>query len=159
MRKYIGKGAFTKAYLEDDGSVYLKSCCPIKECMAQGWFPESPLFPEVEWIALGEYRMKYYGKTSALKPNLDPDQWKLYKELKAIADNSWGRTFYSLHAQFNKIEEDYARNALKEALDACANYDDEIGFEVSPRNIRTENGKLILLDVFFSKKKLREVMK
>lgn len=53
--KLIGKGAFTKAYLLDNGRVQLHSCCPFKECMAHGWFPESDLFPKLTFVDVGIY--------------------------------------------------------------------------------------------------------
>ncbi|UZT50044.1 hypothetical protein [Enterobacter phage 01_vB_Eclo_IJM] len=43
------------------------------------------------------------------------------------------------------------------ALDACANFGSDIQFEISPRNVRAVNGKLILVDCFFLVSKLQEV--
>ena len=81
--KLIGKGAFTKCYLKDCGKrVILVSSDPIKECMAWGWFPESPLFPEVKMIEVGMYEMDYMPPTRGLKAHLDYDQWQLYQVLR-----------------------------------------------------------------------------
>lgn len=160
-------GAFTVAYV-DSGlkNVYLKSVCPIKDCMAHGWFPESDLFPTIEPITCtqGIYKMEYFPRVKSLKEALDPDQWAIYQTLRAVKDE----IRYTLNSHqnhemitraFNTIKCDELRETMQEALDACANYGTEIGFEISPRNVAVKNGKLILLDVFFNTKKLSEVDK
>ena len=160
--KLIGKGAFTKAYLKDDNkTVFLKSVCPIKECMAYGWFPESYLFPTLESVGNNEYEMQYYPKVTSLKQNLSKHQWELYKTLRNL--NMFG-DFYTdkfthWHEQFDTIPNKFSkeREALKEALDGCANYGYDIGFEISPRNVATKGKKLVLLDCFFSVSQLHKV--
>ena len=74
--KKIGKGTFTTAYLMDDKkTVLLKSTCPIKECMACGWYPDSYLFPEVNPTnKYNEYTMAYYPRVSSLKNTLSARQ-------------------------------------------------------------------------------------
>lgn len=37
-----------------------------------------------------------------------------------------------------------------------SNYDHRIGFEISPRNVAIDNGRLVLLDCFFSIDLLQE---
>lgn len=157
-KKLIGRGSFTKAYLREDGKVLLVSRCPIKECMAMGWFPDSPLFPELERIGAennhAQYLMEYLPRPRSLKQNLDPDQWQIYKDLKGLADsvtssNRMHDYFSIWHKQFDKLEDPELRETMKDALDACANFGSDIGFEISPRNVSAKDGKLILLDCFF----------
>lgn len=167
LGKLIGKGSFTKAYLSDCGKeVFLKTCDPIKECMAYDYFPESRLFPKVEYIEQGLYKMAYLGKTSkSLKKDLRPRQYRLFKALKELFDNNWfGKGSY--HSYYNKWFDLFSslpsefkneKEALIEALNACANYGDDVCFEISPRNIRvSKTGSLILMDCFFLKSELRK---
>lgn len=160
--KLIGRGAFTRAYLMESGKVLLKSCDPIKECMSLGWFPESPLFPLVERVDIQVYEMEYYPRVSSLKKNLDPDQWEIYKALSNLnvgiplrrADR-----YLAVHKAFDTLADEALRDTMKGALDACCNYGTDIGFEISPRNVATKEGKLILLDCFFSVVALEAVRK
>lgn len=168
--KLIGKGTFTKAYLLECGtSVFLESTCPIKECMSLGWFPESTLFPEIERLddiekqskIVYTYKMEFYPKPLSLKTELEPREYLLYQELRKLKItppmnrhllfNEWHKAFNSLPDEFRLESE-----ILREALDACGNFGSDIAFEISPRNVRVKNGKLILLDCFFSVSKLNE---
>ena len=160
-KKLIGQGAFTKAYLQEDGQVLLVSRCSIKECMSMGWFPDSPLFPKLEMVRrvdddYTEYLMEYLPRSQSLKQNLHADQWQIYKDLKALGCCWISRqeAFYKWHDAFNKLKNEELREVMKEALDACANYGSDIGFEISPRNVSVKNGKLILLDCFYQISKL-----
>lgn len=159
----IGKGAFTKAYLCEDNSVFLKSECQIKECMSFGWFPDSYLFPKINGTDnMGEYTMKYYPKVTSLKSSLEPRQYRFYKLLKGLSIR-WAHNKYDLynewHKAFESIPDEFAeeRDSILEALDACANYGSDINFEISPRNVAVDNGKLVLLDCFFLISNLNEV--
>lgn len=163
----IGKGAFTKAYRKDD-VVYLKSCDPIKECMAHGWFPESRLFPKVKFSDVDgfDYEMKYYPREKSLKKALRPRQYRLYKALKSISDDrgtcankyqeysKWYEKLSSLPSEFSREKE-----VILEGLDGCTNTGSCIAFEISPRNVAVDNGFLVLLDVFFNIETLHEVRK
>lgn len=167
--KLIGKGAFTKCYLNSCGeSVTLITCDPIKECMANGWFPESELFPKVEHVDYCErtdqniYTMEYYPKTKGLKSVLDTDQWKIYQTLRKVMDNigycrNIDESYSKVYEAFETIGDEDLREVMIEALEACTNYGSDVGFEISPRNVAVKNGKLILLDVFFMKSTLRKV--
>lgn len=169
--KLIGKGSFTKCYLNTcETSVTLVSCDPIKECMANGWFPEHELFPTVEHVDYCEqtgrniYTMEYYPRTKGLKGYLEDDQWEIYKTLKAMSNN-WGFTgnkfdrYDILYNSFSRLENEDLRDVMLEALDACSNYGADIGFEISPRNVAVKNGKIILLDCFYMVSTLEKVRK
>ena len=164
--KLIGKGAFTKCYLNDDSkTVTLHSVDNIKECMAYGWFPSSYLFPNVNPTEeQGVYTMKYYKRVSSLKNSLSPRQWDLYKVLREVMAKFDYMThvnalFTAWHEAFDTIPSKYAREreVIKEALDACANYGQDINFEISPRNIAVQGNKLVLLDCFFLTRQLKAV--
>jgi hypothetical protein len=162
--KKIGKGTFTTAYLMDDKkTVLLKSTCPIKECMACGWYPDSYLFPEVNPTnKYNEYTMAYYPRVSSLKNTLSARQYRLYKALRALpfcSSENKHMSFHHWHDQFNSLPAEFKaeKQALSEALDACKNYGSDIAFEISPRNIAVKGRKLVLLDCFFSISKLQEV--
>ncbi len=167
--KSIGKGTFTKCYLNSCGeSVTLITCDPIKECIANGWFPESELFPKVEHVDYCErtdrniYTMEYYPRTKGLKSVLDVDQWKIYQTLcKVYQGLSYHSNIYEgyqkLYKAFESIQDQELREIMIDALDACSNYGSDVGFEISPRNVAVKNGKLILLDVFFMRSTLKQI--
>ncbi len=167
--KLLGKGAFTKCYLNTcETSVTLISCDPVKECMSNGWFPESELFPTVEYVDTCEqssnniYTMEYFPRTKGLKNVLDADQWEIYKTLRDVMSNiKYCLNIYDSYSNtleaFESIENDELRWTMVEALDACSNYGSDVGFEISPRNVAVKNGKLILLDCFFMKSTLQKV--
>lgn len=168
--KLIGRGAFTKCYLKDCGKrVLLISSDPIKGCMAWGWFPESPLFPEVTMIEVGTYEMDYMPPTRGLKGHLDQDQWQLYQVLRDCFSRSpavmnayhlYHKWYEIFQTAYDRSETAVVREGLMDvmlALDACANYGSDIQFEISPRNVRAVNGKLVLVDCFYSQSKFNEV--
>ena len=159
---------FTKAYLNEDGkTVTLKSTCHIKECMALGWFPESKLFPEIErtdWDEINTYTMKYYPKVNSLKSTLRPRQWRLYQALRVLlSDFVIPQNMYDLsdqwHRAFDKLPSEFRneKEALHGALDSCGNCGSKIHFEISPRNVATDKGMLVLLDCFFSHDQADEI--
>ena len=167
IMKLIGKGSFTKAYLNESGKVILKTSDPVKECMALGWFPNSKLFPKMEYLESGVYSMEYLGKTpKALKSELRPRQYRLYKALRDVFNGGlglcgvqsndlyyhWCSVFSDLPSEFNKEKE-----SLLMALDTLVNFGPDIAFEISPRNIRVKNGFLVLLDCFFLRSELNKV--
>lgn len=156
MAKLIGRGAFTKAYLID-GRVHLKSSDQIKECMAFGWFPSSDLFPSVTISHLDgyDYEMDYFPRVSSLKNNLDAPEYAKYLTLRALAANARvpSNTYdgYSvLYGLVESLECEDLRDDLLEALDGCSNCGSDIWFEISPRNVAVKNGKLVLMDCFYS---------
>lgn len=166
--KMIGKGTFTTAYMWGTDEVLLKSTDHIKEVMAHGWFPESPLFPVVRPTdTQGEYLMEYYPRTRGLKGPLDAEEYQLYKELRFLFSefkvpsnkhdlyHKWYKTFEAY--PFSHTDAEDIRGALLEALDACSNYGTDVNFEISPRNVAVKDGKLILLDCFFLTTQLNQV--
>lgn len=157
--KLIGKGHFSRAYLREDGKVLIKSRCRTKEALSMfdGAFS---FLPEIERIDTQTYLMPYYPPTKGLKAHLEPDQWKLYQQLRRI---QWQfETGYRLvrsgFCRLNIPEE--TKEQLIALLDHVTNWaDDEsdIVFEISPRNVRAVNGKLILMDVFFFESQIRKM--
>lgn len=159
--KLIGKGSFTKAYLLPDGqTVKLVTNDPCKECAAM-FAPVSPIFPILECDGYeGEkrvYRMKYYPKQKSLKKALTARDYRFYKYLRKVAFSSWGCEDPYLSHFKEKLNEiiptEFAEEilAICEYIDALNNYGDDMKFEISPRNVAVDNGKLILLDCFFKK--------
>lgn len=150
----IGKGAFSKCYRLDETTVLIKSCDPVKECMAHGWFPECDLFPAVHLTdECNVYTMQYYPRVSSLKGALDPDQWEIYKTLRTVMDSIGyvkrpADRYSVIYKLFEQLPDELAE-PLIHALDAVSNYGSDIGFEISPRNVTAHNGKLVLLDCFF----------
>ena len=158
--KIVGKGAFSTVYELNEKQVLIKSSDPIKECMSMGWFPDSRLFPKVEYLDSETYVMQKFAKVKSPKSELTEKDYSIYLELRAlktgyVKNSHWANTEW--HKQFDTIKNKRVREALKDALDACCNYGSDINFEISPRNIAVKNGKLILLDCFFSISKLNEV--
>ena len=157
--KLIGQGSFTKAYLKENGRVFLDSTDPVKECMSLGWFPENRMFPTIERLENG-YEMDFYERPKGLKNNLSARQWSFYKALRALDVTvhciyeslyAWEKAFANLPAKFNKEKDD-----LIEALNACSNYGQDVCFEISPRNVAVKGKRLVLLDCFFMRGKLLE---
>lgn len=161
--KLIGKGTFTKAYLMDTGKVFLRSDCWAKEALAL--FPVAgELFPRLEKTGCGEYVMDYYQKTKSLKNYLKVEEYNFYVILRHIFSAHAGKGYRYWHKIFAdayfKYEGMYKSKffELCEYLDTLANYDDEsICFEISPRNVRSVDGKLLLLDCFFFRNQLNEI--
>lgn len=170
----IGEGAFSKVYRLDEDNVLIKSICHAKECMAHGWFPDSDLFPEIEMVDRdGEfffYKMRYYptAKDRGVLKKLDERNKRLYKELQRVHEkkqdldretNNEHLFFNNLHTALDAMSDEFEeeREALKEATDAMGNFTAKVGFEISPRNVATEDGQLILLDCFFSVEQLKKV--
>lgn len=156
--KLIGRGEFTKAYLQDNGRVMLISNDPIKECMAFGWFPDCELFPKVTYVDSTDhggyiYEMDYLGKPVGLKANLSVEEYEFYKTLQVIQRDLMGTKphdyYFKLYELFSERLTGNKRDWMLEALDACSNVGSDIGFEVSPRNVRVSHGRLVLMDVFF----------
>ena len=160
----IKKGSFTKAYIYDD-KVILSSVDSVKECMANGWFPDSDLFPEVKHSALDVpdyddsvvYESPRYIQSRSLKSILDAENYALYLTLRDMWQSvkwdynnayNWQNNF---HDAVNSTSlSDSVKEALTEAYDALLSYSHKIRFEISPRNVAaTSEGKLILLDCFF----------
>lgn len=164
--KLIGRGAFTRCYKLGEDQVLLESCCPAKECMSFGWGNTGDLFPKLERVEFDEYStyvMKRYPKTRGLKSHISEHQWSLYKALRALPINFGGDCDGSNHwyNQFNSLPDQFEdeKEQLLEMLNAMGNYGADIGFEISPRNVAVDNGKLVLLDCFFMISKLKEVRK
>ena len=153
----IGKGNFTSAYLKKDGRVLLKSRDKVKACMSERFFPKSKLFPKIkrvywhEWENILEditvYEMKYYPKLTKPSQQLNYKHYRLYKLLRNVR----ATTREDLMQEFRKLPvENYIISALCEAVNAISNYDCNVVFEISPRNVSyTPSGRLILLDCFF----------
>ena len=163
--KRIGSGAFTKAYLMENGRVLLRSCDPIKEAMAYGWFPKSEYFPEVSVLDEGVYEMQYYQKVRSLKSALTPKQYVVYKRLRNVFNEHGGRCkdYFDWYKVFEQeatdefgVPDDVVQLIL-EALNACSNYDQSVNFEISPRNVAVQDGQLVLLDCFYLQSTLDDV--
>ncbi len=176
--KLVGKGVFTKAYTSpaEPDTCYLVSSDPAKECLALfGYSTTMPnLFPKlerIEYLNSGDnvFKTKFYARSTSLKSALDEDQYELFKALVSMhrSVNIWGVKDYDLADKYYKALNDLKTKkpcfeiyieALQEAIDSLCNYGTDVLFEISPRNVRAENGKLVLLDVFFFRSKLREVI-
>jgi hypothetical protein len=153
----IGKGFFSKVY-KQGSTVYIKSDDYVKECMAQGWFPNSRLFPKIKFSDHSDYdyEMRYYSKIKSLKNTLKPAEWEKYKELRNIS-NLWESGYRNLYQAFKTIKNKSLRTGLLSALDALTNYGEDICFEISPRNVAVSPaGNLILLDCFFMQSQVDE---
>lgn len=118
MKKLIGKGMFTKAYLLDSGKVEIHSVDPVKECMALWGFGDSYLWPILESKGDEIYTMDYLPKTPSLKNSLEPRQYQLYSALRKLKpyinyklgyttieweySDHWRKQFESLPVEFEE---------------------------------------------------------
>lgn len=156
----IGRGTFSTVYRKDTKTVLIHTTDPVKECMSMGWFPDTPLFPRMDSVGEQSYESDYYLKIRAPKRELTVRSYRLYKELRRVLNECPRQDYRSLYESFSGINNEFRRerDALLFALDALANYGEDIRFEISPRNIaRTPRGRLVLLDCFFMASHLKEV--
>lgn len=159
-RPRIGRGLFSAVY---EGPTYdavtVLTVDYAKECMGLGWFPRHRLFPVLEggdWHpeleSVRVYTMKRYDPSRAVVSKLCKHDANLYRALRKLpccfADDAgfdhWREQFLTLPDAFSD-----EREALVEAVEAMSNYGSDVMFEISPRNVAVEDGKLILLDCFF----------
>ena len=158
--KLIGKGLFSRVYDNGD-NVLIYSKDHAKECLSMQWHDNSTgLFPEVEridYLDNGQfiYQCKKYTKVRSLRNTLDVDQYALYLELRSLFSGlrypcNINDRYQYLYDTFNgsSIDED-VKSSILDFLDSLCNFGTDINFEISPRNIAVDNGKLILLDCFF----------
>lgn len=166
----IGKGSFTLCY-DNGNSVLLVSNCPVKECNALGWLSGSRLFPKIERLDFTDdlqlFKQEKFTKVKSLKTALHKKEYDLYLQLRELASAYQCKYIKNPHhrhqifvdtVKASNLHHVY-KKALIEAVDGIANYTSKIGFEVSPRNVAVKNGKLVLLDVFYSIDQLNKVRK
>ena len=171
--KLIGTGAFTKAYRDQKNKnrVILHSVCPIKEAFSEGYVSDHRMFPKIEKIDsidsvkhgyMNVYEMPYYKKNNSIKNNLTARQYRLYRALREVYAKNYkfGNFGNGIYDAFREMPSEFRleKEALIETLDQIRNFTDFPFFEISPRNIATKGKKLILLDVFFCCKKLKQVI-
>lgn len=157
--KLIGKGHWAKCYLLPcNDRVRIHSSDWVKEAMGMGLYPKHRLFAEVETVGAQVYEMRYFPRVGSLKHTLCEHDYKLYRVLR-----EWlGHSPYGYHSNIaicDNIISGYPEfsdemEAIKEAFGALSNYDTEIGFEISPRNVAVDGDKLVLLDCFYFRKLL-----
>lgn len=155
----IGQGAFSRVYKKDSKTVLIVSRDKAKEAMASPLWPPSRLFPRIKEVSSGVYESRYYPPIRSLKGALKEGQWQLYTHLRNLhMDYTLGQGYYELRTGFKKHMAPYRRQreALLAALDALANYNLDVCFEISPRNVAVSpSGNLVLLDCFFFRHQLR----
>ncbi len=163
--KQIGKGAFSKVYDARDGNVIILTDDPTKE--AYTLFDLGDRFPKVERLEYDSpavYRMKKYETKGGIKSKVSAREWKLVKLLQKALDSILGRdmdygTLYTaIESTFSECPEyDDEQEQLLHALDVMSNCGYDVCMEVPNRNLVVENGKIIFLDIFYMRSKLKEV--
>jgi hypothetical protein len=164
--KKIGKGAFSTVYRKNN-QVFYKSKDIVKEAMAYGFFPNSKLFPEIQFCYEEGFDFKgTYDpdmKSRSVIPKLNTYYQTMYRELKEFENKLFSKRASSMFCEKadcyqnfkNEVGKLKIRKHHKEALigafEALMNYVSakQIYFEISPRNVSTKNGKLILHDCFY----------
>lgn len=176
LGKPFAQGMFTKAYNHPDDSskVVLISCDPIKDCMAHGWFPDArnngwdtDLYPVIDqigpcdWMRIpGNWRiysMDRLERPRSLKKAIPEKDYELFKRLQRFMDDDvFGIVRYRhftisyLHKVIAESDhlQDWTKDFLIESVSGCANAGCDPTFEISPRNVAVQNGRLVLLDVW-----------
>lgn len=160
MRKFIGRGTFTRAYqISDepgDEQVEVITSCPTKECYAM--FSQGNRFaPKVKrnWDKENAYFMPLYCKIKSPKKQLNARSYEVYKLLRNIQITYLQRGYHSFISEVSSCEdltEVEKESIIDLAGDVCNNMDcASMRFEISPRNISCdEQGNLVMLDCFFS---------
>ena len=162
--KQIGKGAFSTVYRKTEKTVLIKTIDNVKECLSWEWHELSYLLPKLKQINHSDdlkfsfYECKYYEKVSSLKNTLSISEYDFYKELRKISTIKHN-DYYKLFELFSALPAKYnkKKKILLLFLDSLANYGSDICFEISPRNVAVEKGKLILLDCFYFHKQLKKI--
>lgn len=173
-KKLFAKGLFTKAYLTEAGRVLLHTIDPIKNAIGEQLFlPTHRMIPQAEKIDsffngvndVFVLDMEYMPRPSSIKQNVSARQWRFYNLLRDVATKivygfyptDYDRTA-AIYKQFEGLPYEFRseREILIETLDGIKNYVDNVGFEISPRNVTVKGGKLVLLDCFFDPKTLRD---
>ena len=179
--RQIGKGAFSVAYTEKTPTpgrrsrVFVVSGDNIYDkellAMAHDDAPKNPHLPRVERFGhthdKAVFVMPLY--KSPLRKDDDPVGWRDYLALKKCRDAAYapayggpykeGRSGYEINeAVYECAEASGVRPSLLEALrvliDTASNYSAEYVFEFSPRNLATDEGRLVLLDVLYDREAL-----
>lgn len=157
QHKLIGKGQFTKVYLFNPKQVILRSTDPVKEAMAIGLFPNSKLFPKIKLFDSMEFNDFDYISTydpdlkeRSVLPKLNDYYKNMYRELQKIYFVYSRSDFFEQLNELKGIKK-YHLDAIKYAFNSLISYakEHQIKFEISPRNVSTRNGRLILNDCFF----------
>lgn len=156
--KLIGRGAFSRVYRQGDSdTVTIVSSCYAKECQAL-WheceYDRVPSLTRIDYTSDGKgiYTMPYMPRPRSLKSALLPEERELYKALRELSrEVSYTTSLHDLYAIFRGYP------FITNMLDSLCNYGEDIGFEISPRNVTALDGRLILLDCFFMKNQLREI--
>lgn len=156
--KRFATGLFSTAYLDGE-HVILKSICRAKECLALFGFGDSNYWPQIERIDSYVYKMPFYQPLK--KSSVDADQWVLYQALRAHTQAF--QSYVPRETSYERYDRLYAHWAvypfIQEAIEALSNYGQDIDIEISPRNVKTLNGKLVLLDIFFFHDAVAEIRK
>jgi len=159
--KLIGQGSFSRVYKLDEETVLIRSRDPAKECYSM-YQMESDRFPILEYMGDDErdkrfsfYKSKFY-KRQPLKSSLRPEEYELYKALKTMWHQSFGQQrpddgYNFWYEEVGKLPDKFATEVegIRDCLGSLANWGSDICFEISPRNVAVDDGRLILLDCFF----------
>lgn len=165
----LGKGLFSRCYKLDNSTVLIESYDPIKAAMADGKFPKSKLFPKVHHATnpFGRgypfYKMKLYDLPKRptrkwLQSNLEEEQFALFSLLSELRQDvqdaaAWkdgtSRQQVWTDAYNDYLEPKHAKILVK-AHRVCCEVGETIMLDCLPKNVAVDDGKLILLDCFYS---------
>ena len=165
--KVLGNGSFSRVELKLNGNVRIITDDPIKRAMADGVFPDHPLFPKVTKIGTE----KNSGKSIYEMERLDViDGWddvraclnkrnvRLFKALHKMRtcdhQSTWDALYYELPNEFER-----ERNVIMDAISNLQEYydiDDVVNLDFLFGNVAHQNGRIVLMDIFFPVSELRE---
>lgn len=164
--KKIGQGAFSKVYALNDKKVLIDTVCSAKLCLEDSYIEVKGVFPVLKRVWSNEvdnlFSCKRYEKVLAPKQVLKPEYYEVYKELRELQNtiSYVNKTNYDvLETAFNTIKNRKYKKALLDMLVSLSGWGYDMRFEISPRNIAVNKGRLILLDVFYFHNELMEVRK
>jgi len=155
--EHIASGSFSKCCLQENGRVLLWTQDIPKHAMSDSQFPEHRLFPEVNHVGEEDgkelYDMPRYNQKN-LYQRLHPRQKRLYDEIREISWECQHDTPSTTIDAINSMPSELYREkkAMIEAFNFIRKFTDEdkLGFEHAPQNLAEKNGKLILLDSFYT---------
>jgi len=168
---FLGRGFFTTAWKDLEGSVTLISSDPLKEALALFADQSLPHVPKIERLECDRpdgsqaYRMPYYERLTAKHK----EAWRIYRGLEKAWTSMACKPPHEPRLAIDKSEKILddlivaaevpasVTGALRSMLDAASNYGSGIALEFAPRNLAVDSeGNLILLDVMFDAERIAE---
>ena len=159
----IGSGSWSSCFVQQDGTVVIKSKDFCKKLMSKEGWPKHRTWPKLKCIRLETdteeplyqmERLEIISKCSEvyIKSNLSKRQYRWYKVLQEI-DMLGGSIERQKTTLTQKIPKEFHREMKRifEALEYIWSLEGEANFECQDFNLAIKDGYVVLLDCFYPK--------